>query len=90
VTVAGDEAQIWQFDGKKPLRSFNHGGRVAQVAFSPDGRRLITRSDDVSSEDHPAANEVFGAWREGQHDDLILAVANGVWQAERRLEVWVL
>jgi hypothetical protein len=38
----------------------------------------------------PATNEVFGAWREGQHDDLVLAVAIAVWQAERRMEAWVL
>lgn len=30
-----------------------------------------------------AANEVFGAWREGQHDDLVLAVALAAWVAER-------
>ena len=38
----------------------------------------------------PAANEVFGAWRQGAHDDLVLAVAIAIWQAERALEVWVL
>ena len=26
-----------------------------------------------------AANETFGAWREGQHDDLLLAVALAAW-----------
>jgi hypothetical protein len=31
----------------------------------------------------PAGNEVFGAWREGQHDDLVLAVAMATWLAER-------
>src|SRR5262245_44739878 len=30
-----------------------------------------------------AANETFGAWREGTHDDLVLAVALTVWSAER-------
>jgi hypothetical protein len=34
----------------------------------------------------PAADEVFGAWREGAHDDLVLAVAIAVWQAEYLLE----
>lgn len=28
------------------------------------------------------ANEQFGAWREGQHDDLVLAVAMATWVAE--------
>ena len=29
------------------------------------------------------ANETFGVWREGQHDDLVLAVALACWWAER-------
>jgi hypothetical protein len=30
-----------------------------------------------------AANETFGVWREGTHDDLVLAVALACWWAER-------
>jgi hypothetical protein len=29
-----------------------------------------------------AANETFGVWREGQHDDLVLGVALACWWAE--------
>jgi hypothetical protein len=29
-----------------------------------------------------AANEQFGAWREGQHDDMVLAVSMAAWWAE--------
>ena len=29
-----------------------------------------------------AANDTYGAWREGQHDDLVLAVAMATWYAE--------
>ena len=28
------------------------------------------------------AHDSYGAWREGQHDDLVLAVALAVWFAE--------
>src|SRR5262249_54641802 len=31
----------------------------------------------------PAAHETFGAWRDGEHDDLVLAVALASWLAER-------
>jgi hypothetical protein len=31
----------------------------------------------------PAATETFGAWRDGEHDDLVLAVALVSWLAER-------
>jgi hypothetical protein len=34
-----------------------------------------------------AANEVFGSWREGEHDDLVLAAAIGCWVAENALPV---
>jgi hypothetical protein len=30
-----------------------------------------------------AGNDLYGAWREGQYDDLLLAVAIGVWWGER-------
>jgi hypothetical protein len=30
----------------------------------------------------PAANEVFGDWREGQHDDLVFALALAAWVGE--------
>jgi len=30
-----------------------------------------------------AANDVYGAWREGTHDDLVLAVALAVWKAHQ-------
>ena len=33
----------------------------------------------------PAANETFGTWREGQHDDLVLAVAMAAWLGEHQV-----
>ena len=30
-----------------------------------------------------AGNEQFGAWREGQHDDLVLAVALACWAVDK-------
>jgi hypothetical protein len=32
----------------------------------------------------PAAHKTFGVWREGAHDDLVLAVAMAIWLGERR------
>jgi hypothetical protein len=32
-----------------------------------------------------AANDVYGAWREGQHDDLVLATALACWAGESKL-----
>lgn len=38
----------------------------------------------------PAANEVFGEWRNGEHDDLVLAAAIAAWVGEqqRRLAIF--
>ena len=33
----------------------------------------------------PAANETFGAWREGEHDDLVLAFALAAWLGEHQV-----
>lgn len=35
-----------------------------------------------------AANETYGAWREGEHDDLVLAVALAAWVAEYTAAGW--
>jgi hypothetical protein len=32
-----------------------------------------------------SANETFGAWREGRHDDLVLAIACSAWAVEHAL-----
>ena len=39
-----------------------------------------------------AANATFGAWREGSHDDLVLAVAMACWYGEHYggpLVIWI-
>jgi hypothetical protein len=39
-----------------------------------------------------SANETFGAWRDGQHDDLVLAIACAAWVAENaphgEIDLW--
>jgi hypothetical protein len=55
----------------------------------PEAATLVRELTTFQVKITPAANEVFGAWREGLHDVLVLAVAIAIWQAERRLEAWV-
>jgi hypothetical protein len=49
-------------------------------------RELLNFQVKISS----AANETFGVWREGAHDDLVLAVALAAWRGEHThdLNIW--
>jgi hypothetical protein len=64
--------------------------RIKVAPSLPEAATLVRELTTFQVKITPAANEVFGVWREGQHDDLVLAVAIAVWQSERRLEAWVL
>ena len=57
--------------------------RIAQAL--PDAATLVRELETFRVKITEAANETFGAWREGQHDDLVLAVALAAWMGERCL-----
>jgi hypothetical protein len=59
--------------------------RRLKIAQSlPEARTLARELENYRVRITVAANEVFGAWREGQHDDLVLATAMTAWWAERQ------
>jgi hypothetical protein len=47
-----------------------------------DTRTLVTELLNFRVQITPAANMIYGAWRAGQHDDLVLAVSLACWWAE--------
>lgn len=49
----------------------------------PLADKLAKELSDFRTKISAAANEQFGAWRTGQHDDLVLAVALAVWVMEK-------
>jgi hypothetical protein len=51
----------------------------------PDAAVLVRELETFRVKITEAANETFGAWREGQHDDQVLAVALAAWMGERCL-----
>jgi hypothetical protein len=57
--------------------------RIAQAL--PDAAVLADELKTFQVKITEAANETFGAWSEGQHDDLVLAVALAAWAGERAL-----
>ena len=60
--------------------------RRLQVARTlPDGAVLVKELENFRVKITAARNETFESWREGQHDDLVLAVALAAWLGEQAL-----
>jgi hypothetical protein len=57
--------------------------RIAQAL--PEAAILAKELETFQVKVTAAANETFGAWREGQHDDLVLAVGLAAWAGEKWL-----
>jgi hypothetical protein len=57
--------------------------RISQAL--PEASILAKELETFQVKITEAANEVYGAWREGQHDDLVLAVGLAAWAGEKWL-----
>jgi hypothetical protein len=58
--------------------------RTLKIAESLDLAETLSRElQNFTVKITDAANDVYGAWREGTHDDLVLAVALAVWKASQ-------
>lgn len=62
--------------------------RIQFAKGLPDCAVLIKELQEFRVKITAAANETFGNWRDGQHDDLVLAVALAAWHADRRRISW--
>jgi hypothetical protein len=49
----------------------------------PEADILVRELQDFQVKITDSANDVYGAWREGKHDDLVLAVALALWSANK-------
>ena len=50
----------------------------------PEARTLVRELQDFQVKITEAANDTYGAWREGTHDDLVLAVALALYAGKKR------
>lgn len=65
------------------MQSLLQSGRLKVARSLPLAGVLEKELGNFKVKVTQAANEVFGAWREGENDDLVLAVALAVWLGER-------
>jgi hypothetical protein len=63
--------------------------RLKVAPALPAAQTLVQELTTFQVKITPAANETFGAWREGAHDDLVLAVAIAAWEGEHFREMCV-
>lgn len=57
--------------------------RLKVASGLKDAATLVRELETFRVKVTEAANETFGTWREGQHDDLVLAVGLAAWMGER-------
>ena len=60
------------------------GGRLALAPGIPELEAFIREASGFQVKLSPTAHDIYGQWREGEHDDLVLSVALAAWVAERR------
>jgi hypothetical protein len=69
----------------RPQVLLQEGNRRLKIAPSlPEARTLVEELLDYRYEITGAGNDTYGTWREGQHDDLLLALCLALWAAEGR------
>jgi len=64
---------------------------VEMAREPPEAEVLVNELLNFEVKITAAANDVYGAWREGTHDDLVLAVALACWWvsvAPAPVEIW--
>ena len=66
-------------------------GRLKIASALPEAATLVLELQNFQVKITESANDTYGAWREGSHDDLVLAVAMALWVGQRptaKLMAW--
>jgi hypothetical protein len=69
------------------LRLLLENGRLRIARKLPGVDVLVRELLNFQVKITASAHETFGAWRQGTHDDLVLALALSAWVAEKRVVV---
>ena len=59
-------------------------GRLELAAGVPELETFVREASAFQVKLTSAGHDIYGQWREGEHDDLVLSVALAAWVAERR------
>lgn len=65
------------------LQVLLQSGKLKIAEVLPEARTLINELLAFKVKITASANDTYGVWREGVHDDLVLAVALAVWWGQR-------
>jgi hypothetical protein len=89
--VSRDEYGYWHVPKKELVSTVQIGlqsGTLQIARALPHAQTLAQELLSFEVKITTAANDTYGAWREGQHDDLVLALALGLWWAPRHIAAW--
>jgi hypothetical protein len=98
VTItAGNHAHInedggWSVPKKElvsTLQVLLQSRRIKVAPSLPESQTLLQELRSFRVKATLSPNDTLEAWREGPHDDLVLAVAIAAWQSERLKEFWI-
>jgi hypothetical protein len=94
VVITGGDEEVRDGDAYKvpkkdliarPQVLLQEGNRRLKIAPSlPEAGTLVEELLNYRYKITEAGNDTYGTWREGQHDDLVLALCLAVWAAEGR------
>jgi hypothetical protein len=93
VTITGGHSATEAPDGSKHvpkkelvtcLQLLLQRRRLKVASALPEAALLVQELSNFRVKITAAAHEAFGVWRDGEHDDLVLAAALAGWEAERQ------
>lgn len=85
VTRDGTEFGVPKRDLIGVLEASLQTGRFKVARELPDAKTLMDEMLNLKRKVTLAGHDTYEAWREGQHDDLVLAAALAAWYAERHI-----
>jgi hypothetical protein len=89
VTTEGGFTRVPKRDLVGVLQVALQTGRLKFNPGMPEVNTFVQEALSFQVKITTAANDTYGSWREGAHDDLVLAGALALWQAERTTK-WVI